>query len=87
MTRDYKKEYLNFGKKYEASAEQKHNRAMRNKARREALRDGRVSKGDGKDIDHKMPLKRGGSTSKSNTRVTSQKANRGWRKGKSGYNP
>ena len=51
-------------------------RAARNKARREAIKDGRVSKGDGKEIDHKTPLRNGGSTDKSNTRVRSKKANR-----------
>jgi hypothetical protein len=55
-------------------------RVANNKARREALREGRVKKGDGKDVDHKKPLAKGGSTNKSNTRVVSQKTNRGWRK-------
>ncbi len=49
-------------------------RASRNNARREALREGKVHKGDGKDIDHvdKNPLNR----SPSNLRVRSVKANR-----------
>ena len=55
-------------------------RVANNKARREALKEGRVHKGDGKDVDHKKPLDKGGSTSRSNTRVVSQKTNRGWRK-------
>lgn len=38
--------------KYEASEEQKHRRALRNKARREALREGKVHKGDANDIHH-----------------------------------
>ncbi len=37
---------------YEASPEQKHRRALRNKARRQALREGKVHKGDNKDIHH-----------------------------------
>ena len=37
------------------------------------MRDGRVKKGDGKHIDHKVPLDAGGSTAKSNTRVVSAK--------------
>jgi len=37
---------------YEASEEQKHNRAQRNKARRAALREGKVHKGDSFDIHH-----------------------------------
>lgn len=51
-----------------------------NKARREAIREGRASKGDGTHVDHKMPLDKGGSTAKSNTRVVSNKTNRAWRK-------
>ena len=61
---------------YDASPARKKARAARNKARREAVRDGRAKKGDGKDVDHKKPLKNGGSTAKSNTRVVSAKSNR-----------
>lgn len=57
-------------------------RVAQNKARRQAIADGRAAKGDGKDVDHKKPLAKGGSTAKSNTRVVSQKTNRGWRKDK-----
>lgn len=60
-------------------------RVARNKARREAIAAGLVKKGDGKEIDHIIPLDRGGSTDKSNTRVVDRATNRGWRKGKSGY--
>jgi hypothetical protein len=58
-------------------------RVANNKARREAIKDGRVKKGDGKHVDHKVPLDKGGSTAKSNTRVVSAAANKGWR----GKNP
>lgn len=61
---------------YNSKPEQKKKRAMRNKARRQAIKDGRVKKGDGKDIDHKKPLRSGGSNAKSNTRVRSKSANR-----------
>jgi hypothetical protein len=77
MSRDYKDEY----KKFQSSEEQKKYRAARNKARREATREGRVHKGDGKDIDHMRPLSKGGSTGKSNTRVISRSANRAKRNG------
>ena len=63
-------------RKYNSSPEQKKKRAMRNKARRQALKDGKVSKGDNKDIDHKKPLRSGGSNSKSNQRVRDRSANR-----------
>lgn len=59
-------------------------RAKRNAARRQAIRDGRARKGDGKDVDHKVPLRSGGSNNISNHRVRSRKANRsdnGHRKG------
>lgn len=82
MPRNYKKEYKN----HQSSTKAKKARAARNKARRQAIADGRAAKGDGKDVDHKKPLRNGGSTKKSNTRVTTKKANRsknGHRKGES----
>ncbi len=48
MPRNYKQEY----ERYHKSPEQKKRRAMRNKVRREALREGRVRKGDRIDIHH-----------------------------------
>lgn len=39
-------------RKYNSSEEQKKNRASRNAARRTAEKDGKVRKGDGKDVDH-----------------------------------
>ena len=61
---------------YGAQPEQVHNRVLRNAARREAIRDGRVEKNDGKEINHKVPLSKGGSNAKSNTEVTSRSKNR-----------
>jgi hypothetical protein len=72
-TRDYKKEYA----EYHGKPEQIQNRAERVKARRMMEKTGAVTKGDGKDVDHKKPLKSGGTTTKSNLRVRSVKANRG----------
>lgn len=65
---------------YQAKPEQVAKRVARNKARREALKDGTVKKGDGKDIDHKKMLDTGGSNDKSNRRVVDAKENRAWRK-------
>ena len=45
--RDYKQEA-----KYHATDKQKKRRAARNRVRKEAIKTGRVSKGDGKDIHH-----------------------------------
>ena len=70
--RDYKKEYA----AYDGTPEVKKKRAMRNKARREAERDGKVSKGDGKDVHHKKPLAKGGGNGKSNLAVVPASKNR-----------
>ena len=72
--RDYEEEY----RRYHSKPEQKHNRALRNKARREMEREGKVKKGDGKDVDHKHPLDSGGSNDRSNWRVVSRHKNRGY---------
>jgi hypothetical protein len=76
-----------YDKAYNAKPDQKLKRAQRNAARAEMMKSGKVSKGDGKDVDHKTPLKNGGSNGKSNLAVKTQTENRGWRKGKSNYNP
>jgi len=65
--------------KYQSQPEQVKKRVARNKARQQALKEGKVQKGDDKDVHHKKPLDSGGSTSKSNTTVTSRKENRSWR--------
>ena len=40
------------------------------------VKEGLVKKGDGKDVDHKTPLAKGGSNNKSNWRVQSDNENR-----------
>ena len=80
MARDYKHEYAT----YQGTEQQKHNRALRNHARREMEDKGRVHKGDGKDVDHRHPLITGGSNSESNWRVRSEAANRGFRRDSKG---
>ena len=67
-------------KKYHASKKAKKQRAARNKARREAEREGKVKKGDGKEVHHKKALSRGGSNAKSNRKIVSRKANRAYRR-------
>lgn len=62
-------------------------RVDRNRARRHEIAKGAVKVGDGKDVDHKVPLGAGGSDKDSNTRVRTEHANRGWRKGESSYKP
>lgn len=68
--RDMKKE-----KAYQAKPQQRKNRSKRNKARQAAIKSGKVKVGDKKHLDHIKPLSKGGSNSKSNTRVISAKAN------------
>lgn len=68
MARDYVQERLN------ESPKRKKDRAKRNKARRELMREGLVKKGDGKVVDHKKPLSKGGSTKRSNLRVMPKKS-------------
>lgn len=76
-----------YDKAYNARPEEVANRVKRNQARATMEKAGKVTKGDGKDVDHKKPLKKGGSNGASNLAVKSETANRGWRKGKSSYNP
>lgn len=76
---------LAYMEEYQKKPENVDKRVARNKARRHAIADGKAAVGDGKDVDHKVPLRKGGSTADSNTRVVDKSANRGWRKGKTGY--
>lgn len=70
---------------YQARPEQVKKRVERNAARAIMEKKGIVSKGDGKEVDHKKPLSAGGSNATSNLRAISAEQNRGWRKGESGY--
>ena len=68
--RDYSKEYREHG----GTEEQKKRRAARNKARRFMERNGRVQKGDGKEVDHKDFNPE--NNSPSNLRMVSKETNR-----------
>ena len=72
------------GRTYQATTEQKKNRAKRNAARREAMKAGKVRKGDGKDVHHKTPLSKGGTNAKRNLAVQSRSKNRGHGMSRSG---
>lgn len=63
-------------RKYNSTPLQKKNRAARNSARSAAVKAGKASKGDGKDVGHKKALKNGGSKATSNTKVQSRSSNR-----------
>lgn len=68
--RDYAREY----RRFQSSRKAKKDRAARNKARRLAEREGRVHKGDGKEVDHKDSNPQ--HNTRSNIRVISRRANR-----------
>tara|TARA_R100000995_G_scaffold83575_1_gene59851 strand:+ start:340 stop:564 length:225 start_codon:yes stop_codon:yes gene_type:complete len=70
MARDYKREY----ETYHSKPEQKKRRASRNKARRQAIREGRVKKGSRMDIHHKD--KNPKNNGKKNLKVVSRSKNR-----------
>jgi hypothetical protein len=76
--RDYKQEYAN----YDGTDAVKKRRAQRNKARRMLEAEGVVKKGDGKDVDHKQPLSKGGTTTRSNLTVKTASANRSYKRNK-----
>lgn len=69
--RNYRKEYDD----YQGTPEQKKRRADRNRARRHAEAEGRVHKGDGKELDH-VGYHRKGRLKDVATRVVSRAANR-----------
>jgi hypothetical protein len=70
--RDYKKEYKN----YHGKPKQKKQRAARTAARELMIKKGKAKRGDGKDIDHKKPLRSGGSKGINNLRVRDKSSNR-----------
>lgn len=69
--RDYKKEYQS----YHASEEQKMRRAQRNAARRKAMKEGKVKKGDNKEVDH-LGFNRKGKLNNNKVKVVSRVRNR-----------
>ena len=78
--RDYKREVA----LYTSKPEVKKKRAEQNAARRQMVAKGLVHKGDGKDVDHRKPLSKGGSNSKSNLRVVSAHQNRSFSRNSDG---
>jgi len=72
MPRNYAKEYAN----YQGKPEQIANRAKRNAARAEMEKKGAVTKGDGKDVDHRKPIAKGGGNGSGNLRVVPKSQNR-----------
>lgn len=65
--------------KYEAQPEQVAHRVARNAARRKLMREGKVKKGDGKDVAHVKAMDKGGSNS-DGVRVESASSNRSFKR-------
>lgn len=70
--RDYKREVA----QYTSKPSVVHKREEQNKARAMLIKDGIVHKGDGKDVDHKQALSKGGTNSRSNLRAVPASQNR-----------
>lgn len=81
-SKNYKRDY-----KQEArteSRERQEFRRERNQARRDMIKQGKVQRNDGRDVDHHTPLSLGGSNSLANLRVTDPHKNRSFPRNKDG---
>ena len=78
--RNYKKENA----KYNSRPDVVKKREERNNARRQLMKEGVVKKGDGKDVDHKTPLSKGGSTNWGNLRAVPAGSNRSFSRNRDG---
>ena len=74
--RDLKQEYKTAKARGEIGTGSNSDNAKRHRLRRQMEKAGKVKKGDGKDVDHKVPLSKGGANTKANARVVSASANR-----------
>lgn len=72
------RKYVN-AEKYEDSPEQVKNRMARNRARYKLMKEGKVHKGDGKDVAHVKAFDKGG-TNKDGVRVESASKNRSFKR-------
>lgn len=79
----YHRDYTEEWKTAKKRGEDKGN-AERHVARRAEQKRGAVHPFDGKDIDHRQPLSKGGSNNPSNWRVESAHANRSYKRTKTG---
>ena len=73
--RDYKQERKTASRRGEVGGSDS-SHAKRLRLRRQMEKEGKVKKHDGKDVDHKKPLSKGGSNGKSNARVVDASTNR-----------
>ncbi len=70
--RDYKREV----KLYTSKPEVVKKRVQQNAARQAMIKAGKAKVGDGKDVDHRTPISKGGTNSPSNLRVVNKTSNR-----------
>ena len=82
--RNIKQEYKTAEARGEKNAGPNGVDAKRHRARFEATKLGMVKPKDGKDLDHRKPLSKGGSNTPANFRVESQHANRSFPRNKDG---
>ena len=73
---NYKRNYEQEYKVSQSSEEEKKRRAARNAARAQMVKEHGKKALQGKDVDHKKPLIKGGGNGKGNLRVVSKSANR-----------
>lgn len=78
--RDYKREV----KEYTSRPEVVKKRTEQNAARREMEKAGKVHKGDGRDVDHKTPLSKGGGNDSKNLRAVPKSENRSFSRNSDG---
>lgn len=80
---NYKRDYKQEAKTAKARGENEDD-AARHRLRYEAEKKGIVRKNDGKDLDHKVPLSKGGANTLSNARATSPSDNRSFARNSDG---
>lgn len=81
--RDYKQERKTAIRRGETLGSDSDN-AKRKRARRQMEKEGKVKPHDGKDVDHKKPLGKGGSNTRRNLKVASRSENRSFPRNKDG---
>lgn len=70
---------LKYMAEYQKKPENVEKRVDRNRVRQQAIASGKAKVGDGTEVDHKVPLDKGGSDKPSNTRIVTASSNRAWR--------
>ena len=82
MTKSSAKE-LRTKRAYNDRPEMRRRNALQKKAWRAAVKAGKIKPGDGKSVEHKKSLDKGGENKRENISIVSLKRNKGWR-GKKG---